>query len=150
MFDIPARFFIDEQLIQALYDVYIRKDSNNADNQKDVTEELLKDKVLDFIANQEANDRLSDLVDELNRIAPKVFEIYNSLKKKKKANKVTTKKRINTAAATATTITTLSTSISASASISTYTEVARRNRVRDTVRALAVKATIRRRTIANA
>ena len=146
MFDMPVEFFINKELIQALYNIYVRKNSNTADTQKAITNDLLKKKILLLIATQELNERLNNLIVKLNRIALKVFEVYSSLKKKK-ADKATVEKRMKET----TTAGLLSTTArpSTTAGLSTI-EAARRGRISKTVRASTTKATTRRRTIANA
>ena len=148
MFDILPEFFIDKQLIQALYNVYIRKDSNSVDSQQAVTSELFEEKILILLANQEYDEHLDNLIDELNRITLKVFELYDALRKKK-AEKTTIDKRTKEAAATTAAATSI-TRLSGGHASNRTLEAARRGYIRDTVKASAIKATIRRRAITNA
>ena len=150
MFDMLAEFFIDEQLIQAVYDIYIRKDSNKAANQQPVTDTLIEDKLLGLLTNQEFYKRLNNLVDKLNRITPKVFEIYDSLKAKK-ANRATIEKRAKEAISLPTSSPSNASPSNASLSNASLsnTEAARRSRIRATVKTLAINATTRRRAITN-
>ena len=97
MFLIPAEVYIPNIVLQSLYDSFTKPKTFEDQAEKELNTEQYRERLTPQLSSQKYIDNLSQVIDEIYRIAPKVYIIYTVYRAKAEEKRKATTTIKNTA-----------------------------------------------------